>query len=144
MQLDRYDQKLVSLLVEDARRPITDLSKLVSLSRSAVTERIKRLEDRDIITGYHAVINSGNKAITAYVELTFHPKSCNIVQPYVEKIPEVQLAHSISGDVDLILLVEVSSMDRLNEIRSAIEEWPNLDSVVTHICLSTRLKRKNL
>ncbi len=139
---DQYDQKILALLVEDARLSVSDISRQVNLSRSAVTERIRRLEENGTITGYHAHTSiSKEDGVTAYLALTFRPLSCDLVQPLVDAIPEVKLAHSISGDLDLLLLVQASSMARLNEIRSDMDAWPNLDKVVTHMCLATRLDR---
>ena len=52
--LDKYDQKIMALLQDDGRMSISQLAREVSLSRSAVTERLKRLEEQHIISGYHA------------------------------------------------------------------------------------------
>ena len=60
---------------------------------------------------------------------------------WINALSEVKLAHSISGDVDLLLLVEAPSMARLNEIRNEMDQWPNLEKIVTHMCLSSRLER---
>ncbi|WP_100637639.1 Lrp/AsnC family transcriptional regulator [Marinomonas polaris] len=139
---DHYDQKILALLVDDARLSVSDISRQVNLSRSAVTERIRRMEDNRTITGYHAHTSvSKEDGITAYLALTFRPLSCDLVQPLIEAIPEVKLAHSISGDLDLLLLVQASSMARLNTIRSEMDRWPNLHKIVTHMCLSNRLDR---
>ncbi|TYL47283.1 Lrp/AsnC family transcriptional regulator [Marinomonas sp. IMCC 4694] len=139
---DHYDQKILALLVDDARLSVSDISRQVNLSRSAVTERIKRMEDSSIITGYHAhTAVSKEEGVTAYLALTFRPLSCELVQPLIESLPEIKLAHSISGDLDLLLLVQASSMARLNVIRGEIDSWPNLNKVVTHMCLSSRLDR---
>ncbi|MFT2099783.1 Lrp/AsnC family transcriptional regulator [Marinomonas sp. 2405UD66-6] len=139
---DQYDQKILGLLVNDARLSVSDISRQVNLSRSAVTERIKRMEDNGTITGYHAhTAVSKEEGVTAYLALTFRPLSCDLVQPLVEAIPEVKLSHSISGDLDLLLLVQASSMSRLNDIRSEMDNWPNLDKIVTHMCLSKRIDR---
>ena len=139
---DHYDQKILALLVDDARLSVSDISRQVNLSRSAVTERIKRMEDNKTITGYHAHTSvSKEEGVTAYLALTFRPLSCDLVQPLFDAIPEVKLAHSISGDLDLLLLVQASSMARLNEIRSEMDNWPNLNKIVTHMCLSNRLDR---
>ncbi|MEP0073175.1 MAG: Lrp/AsnC family transcriptional regulator [Marinomonas sp.] len=139
---DQYDQKILALLVNDARLSVSDISRQVNLSRSAVTERIKRMEDNGTITGYHAhTAVSKEEGVTAYLALTFRPLSCDLVQPLVEAIPEVKLSHSISGDLDLLLLVQASSMSRLNDIRSEMDSWPNLDKIVTHMCLSKRIDR---
>ena len=139
---DQYDQKILALLVDDARLSVSDISRQVNLSRSAVTERIRRMEDNRTITGYHAHTSvSKEDGVTAYLALTFRPLSCDLVQPLIEAIPEVKLAHSISGDLDLLLLVQANSMTRLNAIRSEMDSWPNLNKIVTHMCLSNRLDR---
>ncbi|MEO9275954.1 Lrp/AsnC family transcriptional regulator [Marinomonas sp. 5E14-1] len=139
---DQYDQKILGLLVNDARLSVSDISRQVNLSRSAVSERIKRMEDNGTITGYHAHTSvSKEEGVTAYLALTFRPLSCDLVQPLVEAIPEVKLSHSISGDLDLLLLVQTPSMARLNDIRNEMDSWPNLDKIVTHMCLSKRIDR---
>ncbi|MBJ7539628.1 Lrp/AsnC family transcriptional regulator [Marinomonas transparens] len=140
MVLDRFDQHILALLVEDARQSVSEIGRKVSLSRSAVTDRIKRMEEQGHITGYHAHI-SKEEGVTAYIALTFRPLSCELVLPLIGEIPEIKLAHSISGDLDLMLLVQTPSMDRLNEIREKMEGWPNLHKVVTHMCLAKRLDR---
>jgi DNA-binding Lrp family transcriptional regulator len=139
---DQYDQKILALLVDDARLSVSDISRQVNLSRSAVTERIRRMEDNRTITGYHAHTSiSKEDGVTAYLALTFRPLSCDLVQPLIDAIPEVKLAHSISGDLDLLLLVQANSMTRLNVIRSEMDSWPNLNKIVTHMCLANRLDR---
>ncbi|SBS24530.1 Leucine-responsive regulatory protein [Marinomonas aquimarina] len=142
MTLDRYDEKILAMLVQDARSSVSDISRQVNLSRSAVSERIKRMEEHGKITGYHAhVAILEEDLISAYLALTFRPLSCELVQPYLEKIPEIKMAHSISGDIDLMLLVQVTSMKRLHEIRLEMDSWPNIDKVMTHMCLATRVDR---
>ena len=139
---DQYDQKILALLVDDARLSVSDISRQVNLSRSAVTERIRRLEESGTITGYHAHTSiSKEEGVTAYLALTFRPLSCDLIQPLIDAIPEVKLAHSISGDLDLLLLLQAPSMTRLNEIRNEMDAWPNLDKIVTHMCLANRLDR---
>lgn len=142
MNLDRYDEKILAMLVQDARSSVSDISRHVNLSRSAVSERIKRMEEGGKITGYHAHIALATEdLISAYLALTFRPLSCELVQPYIEKIPEIKMAHSISGDIDLMLLVQVPTMKRLHEIRLEMDSWPNIDKVMTHMCLATRVDR---
>ncbi|WP_133011880.1 Lrp/AsnC family transcriptional regulator [Marinomonas flavescens] len=142
MQLDKYDKKIAALLVEDARQSVSDIARKVNLSRSAVTDRIKRMEEKGYITGYHAhIAHNTEQAVSAYFAVTFRPLSCELIQPYINAVPEIKLAHSISGDVDLLLLVDAPSMSRLSEIRGAMDQWPNLEKIVTHMCLSSRLER---
>ncbi|CUB03148.1 Lrp/AsnC family transcriptional regulator [Marinomonas fungiae] len=142
MTLDRYDEKILAMLVQDARSSVSDISRQVNLSRSAVSERIRRMEENGKITGYHAHIAlTDDNLISAYLALTFRPLWCELVQPYIERIPEIKMAHSISGDIDLMVLVQVPSMKRLHEIRLEMDSWPNIDKIMTHMCLATRLDR---
>ncbi|MFM2483815.1 hypothetical protein [Celerinatantimonas yamalensis] len=68
------------------------------------------LEEKGVITGYHAHTKSdSNQTVMVYLALTFRPLSCQLVQPYIDKVPEIKLAHSISGNVDLMLLVEATT-----------------------------------
>lgn len=142
MSLDRFDTKIVELLVADARMPVSEISKQVNLSRSAVTERIKRLETNQVITGYHAQLNTTEEAnVSAYFSVTFRPLCCEQISELLPQIPEIKLAHSISGDTDLILFVEAPNMARLNEIRNMMDGWPNIHQVVTHMALTSRVRR---
>lgn len=142
MKLDSFDQKILALLVDDARLSISDIARQVSLSRSAVTDRIKRLEESRIITGYHAKLNqSVDTQVTAYFSITFSPLCCDLISGLMQDIPEIKIAHSISGDVDLIIFIEAANMTRLSEIRELIDAWPNVQRIMTHMVLADRLIR---
>jgi len=72
--LDEIDNRLVNLLRHDARLTYSDLGDQVGLTRVAVKNRVKALEDKGIIRGYHAVIDPlvtpQMKAFVAFVETT--------------------------------------------------------------------------
>jgi Lrp/AsnC family leucine-responsive transcriptional regulator len=55
--VDVTDYKILEILLEDGRIPMKELAQRVSLSAPAAAERVKRLEEEDIITGYKAKIN---------------------------------------------------------------------------------------
>ena len=134
--MDRYDKNIIALLIEDARQSVSDISRKVNLSRSAVTERIKRLEEKGIINGYHAsVLMDATSSVAAYFSLTFRPIQRDLIEPLVKALPEIRSAHFISGDLDLILLVEAENMARLTAIRVEMDSWPYIEKVTTHLCL---------
>jgi len=142
VKLDTFDQKILALLVEDARLSVSDIARQVSLSRSAVADRIKRLEESRTITGYHAKLNqSVDTQVTAHFSITFSPLCCELISGLMQNIPEIKQAHSISGDVDLMLFVEAENMTRLSEIRELMDAWPNVQRIVTHMVLADRLIR---
>ena len=56
-ELDDVDKKIIQALTDNARMPVSDLSRLVNLSRNAVTHRIQRLEKSNIIKGYQVILS---------------------------------------------------------------------------------------
>lgn len=141
--LDKYDQKIMALLQDDGRMSISQLAREVSLSRSAVTERLKRLEEQQIISGYHARLGSAQQApIRAYFELFYQVARCEQYAEQLRLLPEVQLCHSISGQTDMLVYVEVADMTRLESLRREIENLPNITMVKTHMVLSELINRK--
>lgn len=141
--LDKYDQKIMALLQDDGRMSISQLAREVSLSRSAVTERLKRLEEQQIISGYHARLGSAQQPpIRAYFELFYQVARCEQYAEQLRLLPEVQLCHSISGQTDMLVYVEVANMTRLESLRREMENLPNITMVKTHMVLSELINRK--
>jgi len=141
--LDKYDQKIMALLQDDGRMSISQLAREVSLSRSAVTERLKRLEEQHIISGYHARLGTSQQPpIRAYFELFYQVARCEQYAEQLRLLPEVQLCHSISGQTDMLVYVEVADMARLESLRREIENLPNITMVKTHMVLSELINRK--
>lgn len=141
--LDKYDQKIMALLQDDGRMSISQLAREVSLSRSAVTERLKRLEEQQIISGYHARLGSAQQPpIRAYFELFYQVARCEQYAEQLRLLPEVQLCHSISGQTDMLVYVEVANMTRLESLPREMENLPNITMVKTHMVLSELINRK--
>ena len=141
--MDKYDQKIMALLQDDGRMSISQLAREVSLSRSAVTERLKRHEEQHIISGYHARPGTAQQPpIRAYFELFYQVARCEQYAEQLRLLPEVQLCHSISGQTDMLVYVEVADMARLESLRREIENLPNITMVKTHMVLSELINRK--
>lgn len=71
--MDKFDQQILALLRADARLPISQIAREINLSRSAVSERIRQLEQGGVISGYHAqVAMPGEAAIKVYLLSLIH------------------------------------------------------------------------
>ena len=139
--VDHFDQKLLSLLRDNARLSISDLARSVFLSRSAVSERLRRLEEDGIITGSHAHIqpHAAAEGVKAFFELSFRMIGCEEYAVLLRQIPEVRQCYSISGDTDLLVAIEAGHLARVEEIRKQIETFPHLTMIKTHIVLRALL-----
>jgi Lrp/AsnC family leucine-responsive transcriptional regulator len=132
--VDKFDQQILALLRADARLPVSQIAREVNLSRSAVSERIRQLEQAGVIRGYQAqVALPGAGAITAYLEVFYQGGRC---EHYVERMrvyPEVRRCSGISGETDMLVVIEAPSMQRLSEVRGEIENFPGIQKVKTHM-----------
>tara|TARA_Y100000589_G_scaffold180401_1_gene170752 strand:+ start:1425 stop:1844 length:420 start_codon:yes stop_codon:yes gene_type:complete len=134
--LDKFDQQILALLRSDARLPVTRIAQAVNLSRTAVSERIRLLEHKGIIQGYHAAVASPDPpGVRAYLELFYNDSRCDMYVDRIRAFPEVKRCCGISGETDMLIYLEAASMERLIEIRAAIEAFPRMQRVKTHIVM---------
>ncbi|TXK74718.1 Lrp/AsnC family transcriptional regulator [Mesonia sp. HuA40] len=113
--LDTTDKNLLALLQQDAKQTIKSLAFKLSLSVTAVHERIKKLERNQTITQYVALIdkNRVNKSfmVLCHLKLNEHTRE-NIkrFEKEVTQLPEVMECYHVSGDYDFILKILVKDM----------------------------------
>ncbi|BAJ00192.1 Lrp/AsnC family transcriptional regulator [Shewanella violacea] len=136
-QLDKFDKAIIKALRENARQSISNISEAVSLSRSAVSERIKKLESTGIIRGYQVLLSESQKeGVSAYFEIQHRCPRCADVVPVFHSIPEVVTCRGITGDMDLLVYVRAPSMKRLHEIREFIDSQTDIIKIKTHVVMS--------
>ncbi|GIU49033.1 Lrp/AsnC family transcriptional regulator [Shewanella algidipiscicola] len=135
--MDKFDKAIISALRQDARQSVSHIADKVSLSRSAVSERIKKLEQSGIIRGYQVLLSESQKeGVSAYFEIQHQcRKSADVVHVF-QSIPEVVTCRGITGDMDLLVYVQASSMKRLHEIREHIDAQSNIIKIKTHVVMS--------
>ncbi|ADN77254.1 transcriptional regulator, AsnC family [Ferrimonas balearica DSM 9799] len=136
-ELDKFDQAIITALRENARQPVSAIADQVNLSRSSVSERLKRLEKSGVIRGYQVLLRpSADTDVSAYFEIRHNQKQCKTLAEMLRRYPEVQSCHGITGEVDLLVLVRADSMQRLHQIREAVEALPAVTKIVTHVVMS--------
>jgi len=135
--MDDFDKKIIEALRINARQSVSAIAKQVSLSRPAVSERIKRLEASGVIRGYQVVVSESTKEqVSVYFEVKHSYERCRDVANIFLKIPAVISCNGISGDVDLIVFVRARSMQRIHEIREALDANRKFIKIKTHVVMS--------
>lgn len=71
----------------------------------------------------------------AYLELFYNDSRCDMYVDRIRAFPEVKRCCGISGETDMLIYLEAASMERLIEIRAAIEAFPRMQRVKTHIVM---------
>jgi Lrp/AsnC family transcriptional regulator, leucine-responsive regulatory protein len=142
--LDAIDRRLIALLQDNARLSLVALAKAVGLSRSAVQERLQRLERADVIDKYTVRLGvAGQRTVQAWFLLSHADGfSCEDVMPALVDMPEVVLCHSVAGDVDLMVLVQTDSSVELAKLRERVAMMKGVDDVTTVSVLDVKLDRR--
>ncbi|WP_214370401.1 Lrp/AsnC family transcriptional regulator [Pseudonocardia sp. H11422] len=141
--LDDTDWRLLEALHNEGRASYADLGRTVGLSPSAVTERVRRLEDLGIITGYTAEIDPVKLGlnIMALVRLRHPGQNDKSFHALLATTPEITEAHHVTGDDDVVLTVRARSMLHLEEVTARIAE---LGAVDTSVVYSNPLPRRSV
>ncbi|MDR6611538.1 Lrp/AsnC family transcriptional regulator [Leifsonia sp. 1010] len=134
--VDSTDRSILAELQRDGRQSIAELARTVHMSNSAVAERVRRLEEAGVITGYRAVIDPERLGfgILAYLRLRYPSSQYKPLHDLLAEIPEVIEAHHVTGDDCFILKVVATSMRHLEQISGRVG---TLGSVTTSVSYSS-------
>lgn len=137
--MEETDRQILQLLTGDGRMSYTDLARATGLSTSAAHQRVRRLEERGVIRGYTAVIDSTavGLPLTAFISVTpFDPSAPDDVPERLESITEIEACHSVAGAESYILKVRVAGPTDLEDLIARIRAAANVSSRTT-VVLST-------
>ena len=142
-QLDATDRALLALLRENARAPMAELARKLSLSRTTVQSRLQRLERQRAVVGYTVVVPDEAEValVRAHVLITARPKQSAAIEVALRRIPEVRTLHSVSGPFDLIAVVAAASIGELDRLIDRLGELEGVERTTSAIVLSTRIAR---
>lgn len=123
--IDSYDRKILSLLQADGRLTNNDLSERVNLSASQCSRCRQRLEEEGLIRGYRAELDRDRLGfalvnIITVTLATHNPDNARRFADLVARLPEVQEAYALTGEMDYILKVVTPDLKSLSEFVSAV------------------------
>jgi Lrp/AsnC family transcriptional regulator, leucine-responsive regulatory protein len=139
-RIDDIDARILTLLQAHGRMKRNQIAEDVELSVPSVSERMRKLEDRGVIIGYHAVVDAKrlHLDITAFIRVTIDGSEhfADFVNRALE-IDEIQEVHSITGEGSHILKIRTRNTTTLEHLLSRIQAWPGVGGTSTSIVLST-------
>ena len=137
--LDTTDQKILKLLIENARLSYSEISEKVGLSRVAVKMRINAMEERGIIEEYTTIINPQkiSGAISCYFEIETKPEALDNIIKHLYDNKTVTQIYRITGDCRLHVHAVASCNDEMeNFIRNEIDNLKGVVKVSSNVILS--------
>jgi DNA-binding Lrp family transcriptional regulator len=144
MRLDPVDEKIITLLVDDARRSFADVGGRVGLTASAVKRRVDRLRAGGAIAGFTARLEPGalGWTVEGYVELYCrNSTSPQVIRAAVARFAEVVDASTISGEADALLRIVAADMHHFERVLEQIGAQPFVARTKSVLVLSALLRR---
>jgi DNA-binding Lrp family transcriptional regulator len=137
--MDELDQSLIGLLRQNARMNVADLAHKLKVSRGTVTNRIRKLEDAQVILGYTVKMrpDAGRSSIRAWMEVLVEGNQTRLVIASLLGEPGVAALHDTNGRWDLLAELEATSMAELSQILERIRLIKGIRSTETNIHLAT-------
>lgn len=139
-RIDEIDVRILELLQENGRMKRNAIAEDVGLSVPSVSERMRKLEERGVITGYHAVVDAKRLHfdITAFIRVMVD--GSDNYPAFIERvvgIPEVLEAHSMTGEGSHILKVRTRNTTTLERLLALVQSLPGVHGTSTSIVLSS-------
>lgn len=123
--MEALDAQILGLLARDGRMSYTDIGKATGLSTSAAQQRVRRLEQRGVITGYRAMVDPSalGKLLTAFISVTTSdPTQDTDLPEHLSELPEVVSCYSVAGRASYLVMAQVETPSDLERVLTEIRQ----------------------
>jgi Lrp/AsnC family transcriptional regulator, leucine-responsive regulatory protein len=140
-RIDEIDAHILTLLQHEGRAKRNRIAEAVGLSVPAVSERMRKLEERGVLTGYYATVDAKRLGydVTAFIRVS--TAGSEHYPEFIQRVialPEVLELHSVTGDGSHLLKVRVRSTSALEALLAKLQAIPGVRGTLTSIVLSTQ------
>jgi Lrp/AsnC family transcriptional regulator, leucine-responsive regulatory protein len=144
---DAIDLQIIEILQEQGRIALVKLGEHVGLSAPSAIERVKKLEDGGIITGYHATVNARilGKDVAAFIGVSISdPRTIGQFEQTVEQLDDVLECHHVTGAHTLLLKIKTRNTASLEELIRTVRMINGVSRTETMVVLSTHTERTQI
>jgi Lrp/AsnC family leucine-responsive transcriptional regulator len=143
VELDAIAWKILEALQHNARLSFAELGRKVGLSTPAAAERVRRLEEAGVITGYHVALDMAKLGmpIRVIIRLTIHGGDAQVTRTVaaIKELTEISRCHRITGAESFVLEADVVSIQHLEAF---IDKLSGLGATSTSTVLSSPVRRR--
>jgi len=140
-RLDRFDHAILDVLAKDGRIPVTELSRIVGLSKSPCQVRVKRLQAEGYILGFRALLDPAKlgQDHVAFVEVKLTDTTEGALEAFnaaVMKVPEIEECHMIAGSFDYLLKIRTGGIRAYRQVLGkTVSTLPYVGNTSTHVSM---------
>ncbi len=143
--MDATDQALIEALRADARASYAELGRAVGMSGPSVAERIARLEQAGVITGYHAAVDPAALGLSVAALVGVHLSDTSdqdAVAAALARLEEIEDCWFVAGDESFLIKVRVPGMPELEATLSRLRQIRGVSRTRTTVVLSTKWENR--
>jgi len=136
--MDDLDQEILAILRRDARTPYTEIADRVGTSEGTVRNRVEQLVEDGVIERFTVATRTGN--VKAMIEIGVDVNvDTHQVSERVAEWPEVDFVWQVSGEEDMVVVVDAADTNRVNELITQARELEEVVSTKTRLILDERV-----
>lgn len=137
--LDDVDRKLIEALMNNSRASMRQLAVELDVALGTIGNRLKRLEQENIIKGYNVILDPAKVGweMTVIVGLRITKGRMIEVQKRIAEDPRVFLVYDVTGDYDSFVVAKVQDTDDLNDLTKGVLTSEGIERSLTHVVLNT-------
>lgn len=143
-EFDATDRAILELLQENCKQPLATIGEKVGLKAPSIVERIHKLEEARVITGYVAVLDARRLGhdVTAFIGVdTEHPRAIGQLERELAAMEDVLECHHVTGGHTLMLKAKTRSTETLEQLIDRVRSLEGVASTETSVVLSTHAER---
>ena len=132
--IDHLDDKIIEILKKDSRRPFVEIATELSVSEGTIRSRVKKLFEEGVIQSF--TIKTSSKNVKALIEVKIDVNvNTSEVAGNIAKFEGVSEVFEVTGEEDIVAIIDVTSSPQLNEIIERIRRFDNVQSTRTRLIL---------
>ncbi|WP_441843877.1 Lrp/AsnC family transcriptional regulator [Pseudoalteromonas luteoviolacea] len=141
--ISKQDERLISVLRSNARASISELARLLDMSRTTVQSRLQKLEQNGVIQGYKIDFGQdylGN-LVSAHVSIKVKQKLTAKTNNALKQLTHISALYAISGEYDMIAIVEAQNLEQLSQLLDEIGNLDGVERTNSSVILETKFQR---
>jgi Lrp/AsnC family transcriptional regulator, involved in the regulation of lysine biosynthesis len=135
--VDSFDEKIIKILQNDARKPFVEIANIIGLSESAVRRRIKNLTDNNIIKKFTIEINNSEKTSAITLISVASSSDTSTVTSKLLNLEGVDVVYEITGQYDIAAIISAPAISEINSYIDEVRKIEGVSDTNTVIILKT-------
>ncbi|GAD51789.1 transcriptional regulator trh3, AsnC family [Halarchaeum acidiphilum MH1-52-1] len=136
--MDDLDRQILDVLRRDARTPYTEIGDELGVSEGTIRNRVERLQEEGIIERFTVSTSTGNVKAMIEVDVAVDVDT-HAVGDQIAEWPEVDFVWQVSGELDIVVVVDAKNTGRVNELITKTRELDDVTTTKTRLILDETL-----